>query len=114
MSKSLTLPLVLIVAGSVWFLKATDILPATSTLIASALFVLGVAALIIDGINKQSIVAGPVLMYLGGAVYVRSEYFIPFSPLIALGMIFLGCLLLLARSDLIPDKKSKKNEATPS
>lgn len=108
---SLVLPLFLIIAGSVWFLKATDILPATATLIAAALAVAGIAVLVMDGINKQSIVAGPVLIYIGAAVYLRSQYFLGYSPLIALGMILSGCLLLLSRSSAVPFKEYRPRKA---
>ncbi|EGV35809.1 hypothetical protein [Neisseria weaveri] len=104
---SLVLPLFLIIGGAVWFLKATDILPATSTLVAVALAVIGLIVLIMDGINKQSIVAGPLLIYIGAAIYIRGQYFLGYSPLIALGMILLGCLLLLSRSSIIPYKQHK-------
>ena len=60
---SLFLPLFLIIFGAIWFLRATDILPATSTMIAGVLIILGFAVLIMDGINKQSIVSGPMLVY---------------------------------------------------
>ncbi|WP_107688995.1 LiaF transmembrane domain-containing protein [Neisseria wadsworthii] len=104
---SLFLPLFLIITGAVWFLKTTDILPATATLISAALAVAGVAVLIMDGINKQSIVAGPILIYIGAAVYLKSQYFLDYAPLIALGMIILGCLLLLSRSNIIPYKHER-------
>ncbi|MDO5073404.1 MAG: hypothetical protein Q4D63_03280 [Neisseria animaloris] len=104
---SLALPLFLIIAGAVWFLKTTGILPATATLIAGALAIAGVVVLIIDGINKQSIVSGPLLIYIGAAVYLKSQYLLGYSPLIALGMMILGCLLLLSRSNIVPYKHDK-------
>lgn len=104
---SLTLPLILIIAGAIWFLKTTHILPATTLLMAVGLAVAGVVVLLIDGINKQSVIAGPLLMYIGAAIYVRSEYLLGYSPLIALGMVLLGCLMLLSRSDWVPHKRSK-------
>lgn len=110
MRQSITFPLILIVGGAVWFLKATDILPATSTLIAAALFVVGIVILFADGINKHSIVAGPLLMYLGGAIYLRNEYFISFSPLLALGTMLAGGLMLLARSNMVPHRSGRPPE----
>ena len=104
---SLVLPLFLIIAGALWFLKTTDILPATSVLISTALVLAGIVVLVMDGINKQSIVAGPLLIYIGAAVYLRSQYFTELSALIALGMIILGCLLLLSRSSMVPFKSIK-------
>lgn len=105
---SLALPLFLIAAGAVWFLKSTGVLPATATLIAIGLAVVGIVVLLVDGINKQSIVSGPFLVYIGGAVYLRNEYIFGYSPLIALGMIILGALLLLSRSSIVPYKHQKQ------
>ena len=107
---SLFLPLFLIIAGAVRFLKTTDILPATATLVSIALAVAGIVVLVMDGINKQSVVAGPLLVYIGAAVYLKSQYLLGYSPLVALGMMVLGCLLLLSRSSLVPYKMPKLPE----
>ena len=107
---SLFLPLFLIIAGAVWFLKTTDMLPATATLVSIALAVAGIVVLVMDGINKQSVVAGPLLVYIGAAVYLKSQYLLGYSPLMALGMMVLGCLLLLSRSSLVPYKMPKLPE----
>ena len=107
---SLFLPLFLIIFGAIWFLRATDILPATSTMIAGALIILGFAVLMMDGINKQSIVSGPLLVYIGAAVYLHNQYWLGYSPLVALGMMVLGCLLLLSRSDMVPYKQHKQQD----
>lgn len=104
---SLFLPLFLIIAGSVWFLKTTDILPATSTMISGGMVLAGIAVIVADGINKQSIVSGPLLAYIGTATYLYSHYFLALSPLVAAGMVILGCLLLLSRSNMIPDKQDR-------
>ena len=98
------LPLVLIIFGAVWFLSSTDILPTTATLLALALVLGGLALLLLDGINTQSIVHGPMLMYIGAAVYLRDQMFVAFAPLTALGMMLLGALMLLARSGIVPQK----------
>ena len=93
-----------------WFLKTTGILPATATLVSIALAVAGIVVLVMDGINKQSVVAGPLLVYIGAAVYLKSQYLLGYSPLMALGMMVLGCLLLLSRSSLVPYKMPKLPE----
>ena len=105
---SLFFPLLLITVGAVWFLKTTDILPATSTLIAIGLAVVGIIVMVFDGINKQSIVQGPLLMYVGAAVYLIEHENAARSPLFAAGMIFAGCLMLIARSHAISPKYPKK------
>ncbi|MBQ1837007.1 MAG: hypothetical protein II131_00425 [Neisseriaceae bacterium] len=101
---SIFFPLVLIIVGALWFLRATDILPPSYIILAIALCVAGVLVLILDGINKQSIVAGPLLIYCGVAVYLFYRDLLNLSPLIALGMVVSGVLMLLARSDVIPNK----------
>lgn len=106
-SRSLFLPLVLIVIGSLWFLKATQLMPATSSIIAIGLVVLGVVVLLTDGINKQSIVAGPFLVYVGAAVYLYYQYIFNWSHIFSVGMVCLGLLLLLSRSHAIPDKYAR-------
>ena len=110
---SLALPLFLVIAGAVWFLKSTGILPPTATLVTAGLAVAGVAVLLLDGINKQSVVSGPLLIYIGAAVYVKSQYLIDLSPLLALGMMILGGLLLLSRSGIVPYKQPKPPAAKP-
>ncbi len=107
---SLSFPLLLLIIGAVWFLKATDILPATTTLIALGLAVAGAAVLVADGFNKQSVVAGPMLIYAGAALYARSEYLLATSPLLALGLMLLGGLMLLSRSDLVPHKHNRRQQ----
>ena len=107
---SLFLPLFLIIFGSVWFLKTMDILPATSTIVSAGMVVAGIAVLVMDGVNKQSIVSGTLLVYIGAAVYMHNQYWLGYSPLVALGMMVLGCLLLLSRSDMVPYKQHKQQD----
>ncbi|MBP6117215.1 MAG: hypothetical protein KBC57_01575 [Neisseriaceae bacterium] len=103
---TLALPLVLIVLGTLWFLKTTDILPATSSLIAIFLVVAGIVVLIVDGFNKQTVVWGPFLMYCGLAVYLVKSHYMTYSPILALGLVILGVFMLIARSEHIPYKKA--------
>ena len=56
---SLFFPLLLITVGTAWFLKSTDILPATSTLIAAAFATVGVLVLLMDGVNKHRSLPAP-------------------------------------------------------
>ncbi|MGO3860010.1 hypothetical protein AB8Q18_06245 [Neisseriaceae bacterium CLB008] len=102
---TLALPLVLIVLGTLWFLKTTDILPATSSIIALFLAIAGLVVMIVDGFNKQTVVWGPFLMYCGLAVYLIKSEYLAYSPILALGLVILGLLMLIARSEYIPYKK---------
>ena len=106
-SRSLFLPLLLIILGSLWFLKSTDLLPDTAAIVSIGLAVLGFMVMVMDGLNKQSIVSGPLLMYVGAAIYLYHEYIFGMSHIFSVGMVWLGFLLLLSRSSLVPDKYAR-------
>ncbi|ULJ60879.1 hypothetical protein [Wielerella bovis] len=108
MKPSLGMPLFLIIIGALWFLKSVDLFPSTANIIAFAIAAAGLLVLVLDGINKQSIVSAPLLMYIGAAIYAGKEEGFATSPLIALDMVFSGCLMLLARSDAVPNKRSRR------
>ncbi|WP_199053090.1 hypothetical protein [Aquitalea sp. ASV15] len=104
MKKSAALPIALICLGSVWFLKSTALLPNTSTLLSLILAAAGCLLLIIDGFNKSTLVSSPLLIYAGAAIYLRDNLGLQFSHLLSLGMVVMGLLMLLARSDRIPER----------
>ncbi|XXQ69117.1 hypothetical protein ACKLNO_04445 [Neisseriaceae bacterium B1] len=104
---SLFVPLFLIVVGALWFLRSMEWFPETSVIIAFALMAGGLLVLILDGINKQSIVSGPFMMYIGAAIYASYEYGYETNVIFALGMMVLGVLLLLSRSNAVPLKRPR-------
>ena len=106
-SRSLFIPLFLIVMGSLWFIKSIDLMPETSSIIAIGLAGLGMVVLVTDGINKQSIMAGVFLMFLGPALYLYNEEWFRISHMLLVGMVVLGSLLLLSRSGMVPDKYAR-------
>ncbi|WP_024301689.1 hypothetical protein [Pseudogulbenkiania sp. MAI-1] len=108
MKTSVSLPILLITLGSLWFLKSTYLLPETSTLLALLLVVAGVILFVIDGFNKSSLVTGPMLMYGGTAVYLYDSAGLRMSHVLSLGMVLMGILLLLARSDRIPERSLRR------
>ena len=106
---SLMMPLFLIIVGVLWFLKSIDLFPSTANIIAFALAASGVLVLLFDGINKQSVVSAPLLVYIGSVLYAVNAYGYATAPFIALGMIGAGCLMLLARSSIIPAKSNRNS-----
>ena len=63
-----TLPVVLIAGGLAMLGWHYGWIPNWNTLVAIALVVAGIAILVLDGITKKSLVAGPVLIALGIAI----------------------------------------------
>ncbi len=108
-------PLLCVVVGGLWFLRAMDLIPGTSTIFAVAFIVIGIAVLVLEGITKSSVVSAPLFMYCGVAVYLTENHYFRLSAAIALGVFVLGLVLLLARMDAIPVKKIKsaKHSDTP-
>lgn len=106
-------PAVLIVIGSLWLLAATDLLPTTSALVSIGLVVVGVMQLLLDGLNKSTVVAAPMWMLSGGLFYSIAQRSITLSVAGAIAMIVLGLLLLLARLPAIPDRRQSQQPADP-
>jgi len=107
-------PIVLIVLGALWLLKSTALLPETSTLLALLLAAAGVLLGLLDGLTKSTIVSSPMLIYAGAAIYLYDHYYLRFSHLAAFGMMLLGILLLLARSNRIPERRlPRRRNETP-
>lgn len=113
MTKSSLLPVSLITVGTLWLLKSADWFPDGADIAAFALAAVGVLLLLIDGFNKHTALASPLLLYAGAGVYANHHYAVPASPIIALGMIVAGCLMLLVRSDWIPAKKPSGKTPPP-
>lgn len=107
MKPSATQAFILIILGALWLLKSTELLPETTTLLAIMLAAAGGVLLLIDGVTKSSIVSSPMLIYAGAAIYLFDEGKIRLSHSLSLGMILLGILMLIARSERIPDKRPK-------
>ncbi|POA99096.1 hypothetical protein C2134_08440 [Chromobacterium sinusclupearum] len=105
MKRSAALPIMLICLGCVWLLKSTALLPNTTTLLALLLFAAGVLLLALDGFNKSTLVSSPLLAYAGGAIYAIDQLGLRTSHFVALGMVLAGVLMLLARSDRIPERR---------
>lgn len=99
MKPGITFPLLLIVFGALWFLKASALLPDGSTIVALLLIATGLIIFVVEGINRANIVLSPMLFYSGGAVYVYDHFVLKLSYLLSLGMVLLGLLLIIARSE---------------
>lgn len=108
MPKSFGMPLLLIALGSVWFLKSTALLPNTATLLALLLAGCGLLLLVLEGVNKSSIVSSPLLMYTGAAIWVYDHYGVRFSHVFSLGMVLAGLLMLLAHNRRIPERQTPR------
>lgn len=100
-----TLPVVLIAGGVALLGWNYGWIPDWNTLVALALVAAGIAILVLDGLTKKSLVAGPVLIALGVGWY---GYFdLGWRPrlIVPLLMIFSGLMMLVARFAPVPESR---------
>jgi hypothetical protein len=99
------LPVTLIVVGLAWLSWQLGWFPDVDWLIALAFVAGGVAVLVIDGITKSSIVIGPFLIGVGIAWWLHDVERVRWAVLIPTLLVWLGALMLAARSPRIPDRR---------
>jgi len=101
-----TLPVVLIAGGLALLGWNYGWIPDWNTLVALALVVAGAAILVLDGITKKSLVAGPVLIAIGIGWYGYFDLGWRSRLIIPLLMIFSGLMMLVARFAPVPESRA--------
>jgi hypothetical protein len=103
------LPITLIVVGSAWLLWHFRLFPDLDWVIAAALVAAGIAVLFLDGITKSSVVSGPILIASGIAWGLHEEWRVTWSVLLPSLLVVLGLLMLIARRDAIPERRTRRS-----
>lgn len=98
-------PVVLIVLGAAWLLNSLHWLPDVHWLWILGLSAAGVAILVLDGITKSSVVAGPLLILAGILAFCRQYYGTGWRIVIPVMLIGAGVTMLVARSPGIPESR---------
>ncbi|HEV8721573.1 MAG TPA: hypothetical protein VGW77_13145 [Candidatus Binatia bacterium] len=88
------LPITLIVVGSAWLLWYFRLFPDIDWIIAVGLVVGGIAVLYLDGMTKNSIVAGPILIATGIAWALYDRWHVTWFVLMPMLLVLLGVLSL--------------------
>lgn len=101
--KDAALPVVLIVLGLTWLLNSLDWLPDIHWLWILGLAGAGTAILMLDGITKSSVVAGPLLILAGLLSFFRQYYGLGWRFIIPVMLIAAGIFMLVARAPSIPE-----------
>jgi hypothetical protein len=102
------LPVTLIVVGLVGLAWYFRVFPDLDWIIALGLAGGGVAVMIFDGITKSSIVIGPFLIAVGAAWWAHEFRGASWRVLIPALLVLLGVLMLVARTDRIPERRTKR------
>ena len=105
--KDASLPITLIVIGVIGLVWYFRWLPDIDWVISLGFVLGGIAVLVVDRINKSSVVTGPFLITVGVAWWLRDQYRVSWNLIIPSLLVILGVLMLIARNPRIPDKRSK-------
>ena len=101
-----SLPVTLIVVGLGWLLWEFRLFPDIDWIIGLGFIVGGIAVLALDGINKNSVVIGPFMIAVGVAWLVHDRYGTHWRFIIPVMLVFLGALMLIARSSKVPERRA--------
>jgi hypothetical protein len=102
------LPITLIVVGSAWLLWYYRLFPDIDWIIAAGLVLGGIAILFMDGITKNSVVTGPILIASGIAWALHDRWHVTWFVLLPTLLVLLGLLMLIARRDNIPERRVRQ------
>jgi hypothetical protein len=102
-----SLPVTLIVVGLGWLLWEFRLFPDVDWIIGIGFIVGGIAVMVLDGVNKNSIVIGPFLIAIGIAWLAHDQYGIHWRFIIPVMLVLLGALMLAARSSRVPERRGR-------
>ena len=101
------LPVTLIAAGAVWLAFNFDWIPSFDWVVTLVLIGSGLGILLLEGINKRSVIGGPLLIALGVMWFLHFHYWVQWRYLAPLLFIIVGMLMLVARMSIIPDSRDR-------
>ncbi len=107
--KDAAFPIVLIVLGLSWLLKSLDWMPDAHWLWILGLAGAGVVVLVLDGVTKSSVVAGPLLILAGALYFAHQFYQLGWRFILPVMLVAAGCLMLVARSAAIPESRLRRS-----
>ena len=105
--KDASIPVTLIAVGLGWLLWELRLFPDVDWIISLGFIAAGVAVMVIDGINKNSVVIGPFLIAIGLAWLVHDRYGTHWRYIIPFMLVLLGILMLIARGGRIPERRGR-------
>lgn len=111
--RNASLPITLIVVGAIGVVWYFGWFPNVQSVTALALAAAGVLVMVADRITKSSVVLGPMLIAVGGAIWLHDTYRMRWWLLVSILLIVLGALMLLARSPRIPERRPPPASSGP-
>jgi uncharacterized membrane protein YGL010W len=103
--KTLILPLLLIAVGTGWLLTTLGVAPGIDWIWTLGLAIVGLLTFAVSGIDKVSLVIGPLFIFASFLSILRQTGRLRFDVEIPILVILAGVLLLIARMPAIPIPK---------
>jgi len=100
-------PIILIVFGAAWLLRELGWFTHLHAVIPVILIVIGFVILLTEGINRSSIIAGPMLVFIGAAWLLNQQGMVASNLIWPIGVVIFGVLLFLARLPSIPNSRRR-------
>lgn len=100
--KSVIFPILLITLGVGWLLTTLSVIPGIDWVWTLGLAVVGLLVLVVGGVNKLSVVAGPFLLIASGLSVLRQTGRLHVDIEVPVLVIVTGLLWLVARHRSIP------------
>jgi hypothetical protein len=112
--RKMTLPIVLIVVGALWLTHALGFIPDLRSVGGLALVFAGIAVLVSEGINKASVVTGPMLIFCGAAWYAVEQGLVARVVVAPSFLIVLGLCLLASRLPSVRAASDRRSQGPSS
>jgi hypothetical protein len=103
--RTLIFPLLLVAVGSGWLLSALEVLPDVNWVWTFGLAAAGILPIVVGGIDKASVVVGPLFLAASGLSAMRQLGRIPLEIELPILVILTGLLVLLAHHPAFPAPK---------
>jgi hypothetical protein len=116
--RNTVLPIALIVFGAAWLAREMGWFREIHMLVALGFIALGVGILVSEGVNRSSIVTGPILAYVGAAWIAHDQGIVSAQIIWPVGVILLGVLMFVARMPGLPDgtrrvRRARRDQTLP-
>jgi hypothetical protein len=109
-AKELIAPILVIALGITWLLNILNIMPGVDWIWTVALAAVGVITLLLGGINKLTVVVGPLLMISSVCSLLRQIGTLPIDREVPILTIILGTLMLLVQIIDLPMPEALKSK----
>jgi hypothetical protein len=97
------LAIALITIGSGWLLSSVEVMPGVDWIWTLGLIVTGIVILLLGGIDKATIVAGPFFIATGILSVLRQNDYMQINTEVPILIIVLGILILFSCLSSLPD-----------